>query len=324
MLALGLMGSPRENGNTAFLMKTFMTELEKKGAAVRLINVPEKNIKPCLGCVFCEKNGYCRQQDDDMSREIYPLLRRAEIIVAASPIYFYSVPSQLKALIDRSQALWARRYRLKLTDPLAGARAGVMLAAGATKGKKLFDGARLTAHYFFDALSAKFSAELVYRRVENPGDLQQHPGVQAEVKAEADKLDHLFNRQKILFLCVENACRSKMAAAFARHLAGARVEASSAGSAPAPAVNPEMEQAMAEKGLDLFLDTPRSIEEALAEIKPDRIVTMGCEEECPYVPGAEVISWDIRDPAGQGPAVMRQVRNEIEQKVRELLRENLP
>lgn len=318
MLALGLMGSPRKNGNSNFLLKTFMAELEKKGAKIELVNVPEKQINPCQGCVFCEKKGYCRQQDDDMVREIYPLLRRAEIVVPASPMYFYSVTAQLKALIDRSQALWSRRYRLKLTDPLAGTRAGVMLSVGATRGKNLFEGTHLTARYFFDAISANFTGEMGYRRVENPGDLEKLPDVLAEIRAEAARLDPLFNREKILFLCVGNTCRSKMAAAFARHLAGDRVEASSAGSNPAAAPNPVMIEAMAEKGLDMFLDNPQSIEDALTDIKPDKIVTMGCDENCPVVPGAEVISWDIEDPAGQGPDVMQRVRDEIEQKVKAL------
>lgn len=319
MLALGLLGSPRKNGNSTFLLKTFMGELAKKGATTRLINVSEKNINPCQGCVFCEKKGYCRQQDDDMAREIYPLLRRAEIVVAASPMYFYSVTAQLKALIDRSQALWSRRYRLKLTDPLAGTRAGVMLSVGATKGKNLFEGTHLTAKYFFDALSANFTCEMGYRRVENPGDLAGLPDVPNEVREAAARLDPLFNRQKILFLCRENACRSKMAAAFTGHLAGDRFEVSSAGSSPAAAVNPVMADAMAEKGLDMFLGSPQTIDNALAEIKPDKIVTMGCDEACPHLPGVEVIPWDIADPAGQGPDVMRQIRDEIEQKVKGLV-----
>jgi multimeric flavodoxin WrbA/protein-tyrosine-phosphatase len=318
MLALGLLGSPRKNGNSSFLLKSFMEELESKGAVTRLIQVPELDIKPCQGCIFCEKNGYCRNQDDDMAREIYPLLRQAEIIVAASPMYFYNVTAQLKILIDRSQALWSRRYRLKLADPLAATRAGVMLSVGATKGKNLFEGTHWTARYFFDALSANFSCEMGYRRVENPGDLKKLPEVPAEVRAEAAKLDPLFNREKILFLCLENSCRSKMAAAFAGHLAGTRVEVLSAGSKPAAAADPVMREAMAEKGIDLFLDAPRSIGDALARIKPDKIVTMGCAEDCPYVPGAEIIRWDIRDPKGQGPEVMRAVRDEIEEKVRAL------
>ncbi len=319
MFALGLAGSPRKKGNSAFLLNAFLEELRDKGAVTHRIEVAGKTINPCQGCVFCEKNGYCRQEEDDMIREIYPLLRRADIVVAATPMYFYGATAQLKALIDRSQALWSRRYKLGLIDPQSRSRKGVMLCVGATKGKNLFTGIHLTAKYFFDALSADFVGEMGYRRMENPGDLKMHSNLMAEVKAEAAKLDSLFSRQKVLFLCRENACRSKMATAFARHLAGDRVEALSAGSEPAAVINPVMVEAMAEKGLDMFLRTPRSIETALAEMKPDKIITMGCAENCPYVPGAEITDWGISDPANQTLDVMREVRDEIEARVRKEL-----
>jgi arsenate reductase (thioredoxin) len=319
MFILGLAGSPRKNGNSSFLLDTFLKELEDKGAVTHRINVPEKDILACQGCVFCEKKGYCRQEDDDMAKEIYALLRRADVIVAATPMYFYSAPAQLKALIDRTQALWSRRYRLKLADPLSKSRAGFMLSVGATKGQNLFTGIHLTARYFFDAVAAEFTGEMGYRRVENPGDLKKLPDVIADVKTEAAKLDPLFKREKILFLCRENACRSQMSAAFAQHLTGDRVEALCAGSEPAKAVNPLMVEAMAEKGLDMFQRFPRSIDAALAEIKPDKIVTMGCGENCPFVPGAEMIDWDITDPADGDLAFMRSVRDEVEENVRQLL-----
>ncbi|SRR6056297_315499 len=319
MLVLGLLGSPRKKGNTAYLLDRFLAEMESRGAAVHRVDVAEKNIRPCRGCIHCEKKGFCAQQDDDMSREMYGLLRRAEVVAAASPMYFYSAPAQLKALIDRTQTLWSRRYKLKLTDPQGATRAGIMLCVGATRGQRLFDGMRLTSKYFFDAIAAEFSGELGYRRVEHPGDLKQVASVTDDVKNLAAGLDHLFHREKILFLCRENACRSKMAAAFARQQAGDRVEALSAGSRPAQESNPEMEKAMAEIGLDMFLRTPRAIDEALAEMNPDKIVTMGCRENCPFIPGAEVIEWDIPDPAGQDPAVMREVRDTIKNKVAALL-----
>jgi len=109
-----------------------------------------------------------------------------------------------------------------------------------------------------------------------------------------------------------------MAAAFARQMAGDRVEAASAGSRPAAAVNTIMEEAMAAKGLDLYLRSPRSIEQALVEMKPDKIVTMGCAEECPVVPGTRIINWDIPDPAGEDISMMEEVRDQIEARVREL------
>lgn len=319
MLALGLLGSPRKKGNTAFLLSSFMEKLESKGAKTQTIYVPGKNIVPCKGCGFCEKHGYCVTKDDDMAGELYSLLVEADIIVAATPIYFYNATAQLKGLIDRSQALWSRRYKLGLSDPQKKSRTGVMLAVGATRGKNLFEGIRLTSKYFFDAVSADFKGELAYRRVENPGDMEKHPDVLADVDNETRKLDVLFDRKKILFLCVENSCRSQMAESFAKHFAGDRIEALSAGSAPAKNINPVMEESMAEKKIDTYLRKPGSIDDALLEMKPDMIVAMGCGENCPHVPGAEIIEWDIMDPKGKGIDVMRQVRDEIEANVRKLV-----
>jgi arsenite transporter/arsenate reductase (thioredoxin) len=319
MLALGLLGSPRKKGNTAFLLSSFMDQLESKGAKTHTVYVPGKNIVPCKGCGFCEKHGYCVTRDDDMTEELYGLLVEADIIVAATPMYFYNATAQLKGLIDRSQTLWSRRYKLGLSDPQKKSRTGLLLAVGATKGKNLFEGIRLTAKYFFDAVSADFKGELTYRRVENPGDMEKHPDVLMDVENEAKKLDALFGRKKILFLCVENSCRSQIAESFAKHFAGDRIEALSAGSAPAMTVNPVMEEAMAEKKIDTYLRKPSSIEDALLEMKPDTIVTMGCGESCPHVPGAERIEWDIMDPKGKGIDVMRQVRDEIEANVRKLV-----
>ncbi len=319
MLALGLLGSPRKKGNTAFLLSSFLEKLEQKGVKTQTIYVPGKNIVPCKGCGFCEKHGYCVTNDDDMAGEIYRLLIEADIVISATPIYFYNATAQLKALIDRSQALWSRRYKLDLSDPQEKSRAGILLTLGATKGKNLFEGIRLTSKYFFDAISADFKGELSYRKIENPGDMQNHPHVLTDIENEVKKLEPLFNRKKILFLCVENSCRSQMAEAFAKHFAGDRVEAASAGSAPGAKINPVMEEAMAEKGIDMFLRKPSSIDDALSEIKPDTIITMGCEEDCPYIPGTEIIEWNIMDPKGKGIDAMRQVRDEIKTKVRELV-----
>ncbi len=187
MLALGLQGSPRKNGNTSFLLSAFMNELEKLGAQIKIIETNKKEIMPCIECSVCEEEGLC-PLDDDMNSEIYSLLRKADIIVIATPIFFYSAPAQLKALIDRSQALWARRYKLKLNDPKQKCRRGFLLAIGATRGKKLFEGLTLTIKYFLDAVGASFEGSLTYRSIENPGDMQKHPSVLNDVKEEAKKL----------------------------------------------------------------------------------------------------------------------------------------
>ncbi len=320
MLILGLQGSPRAKGNTRYLLSAFMNEATKRGAQTHIIDINKTKIAPCRGCGYCEKNGFCIIEDDDMMAEIFPLLRQADIIVVATPIYFYNVTAQLKGLIDRSQALWSRRYRFNLADPGQRCRQGVLLAQGATRGKNLFDGINLTAKYFFDAVGASFNSSLTYRKIENIGDMQGHPSVLKDVKEEvAKRAGPGLNRKKILFACRENACRSQMAGAFARHLAGDRIEAFSGGSTPADKINPVMEEAMKEKGLDMAFRKPGSIDAAVSAVKPDMIITMGCKEECPFVPGVKKDDWNLPDPAGRSFEFMRQVREEIERKVLDLI-----
>ncbi len=315
MLALGLQGSPRKNGNTSYLLSAFMNELEKLGAQVKVIEADKKKIIPCIECSVCEKEGFC-PLDDDMNSEIYPLLRQADIIVAATPIFFYSVPAQLKALIDRSQALWARKYRLKLNDPNQKWRLGFLLSLGATKGKNLFDGLHLTIKYFFDAVGTSLEGSLTYRQIENPGDMEKHSSILNDVKKKASQLIKPFpGRKKILFACRENACRSQIAGAFAQHLAGNKFEVISGGSSPAGKINPLMVKAMSEKGLDMAFREPKSIEQAVAEVKPDIIITMGCGEECPFLRGVKTEDWNLPDPSGKPIEFMRNIRDEIENRV---------
>ncbi|MBW2090131.1 MAG: NAD(P)H-dependent oxidoreductase, partial [Deltaproteobacteria bacterium] len=259
--------------------------------------------------------------DDDMTLEIYPLLREADVIVAASPIYFYNVTAQLKALIDRSQTLWSRKYRLNIEDPQEKMRRGFLLALGATKGKNLFEGVKLTAQYFFDAVSAKNEGSLTYWRIEHPGDMEKHPTVREEVRdAVAGLIKPFLTRKIILFVCRENACRSQMASAFTQYLAGDKIEAISAGSEPADKINPDMVKAMQEKGIDMAFRRTRSLSQAVSDVTPDMIISMGCQEECPLIPGAEIQDWDLPDPAGQSMEFMQTVRDEIESRVKDLVR----
>ena len=321
MLVLGFQGSPRKKGNTSFLLKNFMQSVEKLGAQTRIIEVTQKNIIPCKEYVVCERKGYC-PIDDDVKTEIYPLIRQAEVVVLATPIFFFNMSAQLKALVDRCQLFWARKYKLKLTDPAKKTKRGFLLAVGASKGKSLFEGLQLTAKYFFDAIDAGFEGSLTYREIEGPKDMAKHPKVLADIeKAAADLIGPLLNRKKILFACRENACRSQMAGAFAQYLAGDKFEVINGGSAPADQVNPDTVKAMHEKGIDMAYRVPQSIESAISKTTPDFIVTMGCGEECPFVPGAQMLDWDLPDPAGKPPEFMRQVRDQIENNVKNLIKE---
>jgi arsenate reductase len=319
MLVLGLQGSPRKKGNTEFLLSAFMDEAQRLGARTHIVDVCAKRIEPCRELIVCEKKGFC-PIDDDMKHEIYPLLREADVIVMASPIFFYNVTSQLKALIDRSQTLWARKYKLRLQDPARHYRKGFVLALGATRGKSLFDGLHLTAKYFFDAVGAVGAGSLTYRKIEGRGDMAKHPGVAADIQSAVSGLiGPLAGRTKILFACRENACCSQMAGAFAQMTAGERFDVLTAGSQPADRIHPDMEAAMAEKGIDMGFRIPRNLDEVLAVSPPEIIVTMGGKEACPIVPGARRLDWDLPDPAGQPMAIMRQVRDDIETRVKALV-----
>lgn len=319
MFVLGLQGSPRKKGNTHFLLSAFMDKVKSRGAETQMINVCDKHIKPCIGCANCEKKGFCSIKDDDMTKEIYGLLRRADVVVLATPIYFYNATAQMKLLIDRTQTLWSRKYKLGLTDPGRPDRKGILLSVGATKGKNLFEGMMLTAKYFFDAIGADFSGKLLYRRIEDFGDMQKHEGMIADIKKETDRLEPMLRRKKILFACRENAGRSQMAKAFARYHAGGGIDALSAGTTPAKTINPVMVEAMQESGIDAAFVTPRSIDEVVADTRPDMIVTMGCGEECPLIPGVEYKDWILPDPSGQPIEFVRTVRDEIENKVKRLI-----
>ncbi len=318
MLVLGLQGSPRKNGNTDFLLSAFMNVAEGLGAQTRVIEVDKRNILPCKEYTTCEKKGFCPIKDD-MKDEIYALLWDADVIVAASPVFFYNVTAQLKALIDRCQTLWARKYKLKLTDPGRKTRRGFMLAVGATKGKHLFEGIHLTMTYFFDAVGASYDGSLTYRGIEGKEDMEKHPTMIQEVgDAVNTLLKPLLGRKRILFACRENACRSQMAAAFVQHHAGDKIEATSAGSAPTEKINPLMVKAMEEKGIDMQFRNPKSIKAVMERGKPEMIITMGCGEECPLIPGIVRQDWDMPDPSGRDIEFMRSVRDEIEEKVREV------
>ncbi|MCL8014486.1 arsenate reductase ArsC [Streptomyces sp. AS02] len=125
-------------------------------------------------------------------------------------------------------------------------------------------------------------------------------------------------RPSVLFVCVHNAGRSQMAAAFLTHLAGDAVEVRSAGSAPADTVNPAVVAAMREAGIDISAQTPKILTTEAVQAS-DVVITMGCGDTCPVFPGKTYLDWTLDDPAGQGVDAVRPIREEIERRVRALL-----
>lgn len=125
---------------------------------------------------------------------------------------------------------------------------------------------------------------------------------------------------EVLFVCVHNAGRSQMAAAFLLHRGGDRVVVRSAGTAPAGEVNPVVVDAMAEVGIDLVAmqARPKRLDDTMVEAS-DVVVTMGCGDECPFYPGVRYEDWALADPAGAGLEAVRVIRDEISGRVDELL-----
>ncbi|MEU0763643.1 arsenate reductase ArsC [Streptomyces microflavus] len=130
-------------------------------------------------------------------------------------------------------------------------------------------------------------------------------------------------KPSVLFVCVHNAGRSQMAAAWLTHLAGDRVEVRSAGSNPGDTVNPAAVEAMAEAGIDISAATPKILTvDAVKE--SDVCITMGCGDTCPVFPGKRYLDWQLEDPSGQSVAAVRRIRDDIKFLVEGLIKEILP
>ncbi|MFG2084806.1 MULTISPECIES: arsenate reductase ArsC [unclassified Spirillospora] len=128
------------------------------------------------------------------------------------------------------------------------------------------------------------------------------------------------DKPSVLFVCVHNAGRSQMAAAYLAHFAGDRVEVRSAGSAPADQVNPAVVQAMAEEGIDVSAETPKILTTDAVQAS-DVVITMGCGDTCPVFPGKRYLDWELDDPAGQGVDAVRPIRDEIRARIERLTAE---
>ena len=172
---LGISSSPRVNGNTDLLLREVLAGAESVGGNVEYLALRDSNISPCVECNSCYKTGRCRIQDDYQS--ILQKMIGADRLVVATPIFFMAVSAQCKMLIDRCQCLWAHKYVLKkplITSPNRDRR-GLVIAAGGSKGSKMFGCVRMTMKYFFDVLDMHFVGGLFVNKVDAAGDILNHP-----------------------------------------------------------------------------------------------------------------------------------------------------
>jgi len=177
-------GSPRKDGNTDILMQAFLNGLRAAGGSAVEIFLRDLNIQPCTGCGGCAKTGCCVLRDD-MDR-IYPLFKTSDVIVLAAPVFFYGFGAMTKAMVDRSQAFWVRKYQLKQdmnSERASAAGRGILLSVGGAKGKRNFEGILLSARYFFDALDMSLEHQLTYGNIDEAGAIREHETACLEAEA---------------------------------------------------------------------------------------------------------------------------------------------
>jgi multimeric flavodoxin WrbA len=172
MKVIGISGSPRRGGNTETLLREVLRGAEEAEAETRLFILSRMRISPCLHCDGCLAEGECVVKDDMWL--IYPEIERLDALVLASPIFFYGVTAQAKAMIDRCQAFWNRKYILK-RKIAARQRKGVFISTGGTRFPDLFDHAKATVKNFFLTIDVKYWAELLFPGVDRKGEIKEHP-----------------------------------------------------------------------------------------------------------------------------------------------------
>jgi multimeric flavodoxin WrbA len=175
MKVLGIYGSARKGGNSDQLLDRALEGAEASGAVTSRVYARDLKISGCRACGGCDKTGKCIIKDE--MQDVYSLFEEADIIFLASPIYFYGLTGQVKLLIDRSQAMWSKRFIEKTPDQRKkyDSGKGYLIAVGATGGKNLFEGVQLTARYFFDALDMSYEGGIFFRKMDKKNAVIEHP-----------------------------------------------------------------------------------------------------------------------------------------------------
>ncbi len=174
MRVLGIAGSPRRGGNTDLLLNEVMKGAASRGAEVKTIILSHLKIAPCQHCDGCLETGRCKVEDD--MQMVHSELMKADRIVLASPVHFMGVTAQAKAMIDRCQALWVRKYVLK-QPPLGDKRErkGLFISVGGRKVANLFQPALATVKALFKVLDIAYAGELLFPGIDEKGAITKHP-----------------------------------------------------------------------------------------------------------------------------------------------------
>jgi multimeric flavodoxin WrbA len=172
------------------LLKKAVEGAKHAGAAVKEVVLRDLKMSPCLEIYGCKENGRCVIRDD--FQWVYDRLLACHGLMLASPIFFYTVSAHTKILMDRCQSLWVKKYwidKMPFGRPEAK-RKGLFISAGATRGKRLFDGALMTVRYFFDPLDMELWRTLLYRELDFQDDVLKHPAYLEEAYRAGRDLCH--------------------------------------------------------------------------------------------------------------------------------------
>ena len=188
MRVLGIAGSPRRGGNTDLLLAEVMKGAASRGVEVKIIILNDLKIAPCQHCDACLETGRCKVEDD--MQMVYDELMKADRIVLASPIQFMTVTAQAKAMIDRCQSLWARKYVLK-QPPLGsepGKKKGLFISVGGRRVANLFEPALVTVKSLFKVLDITYAGELLFPGIDEKGAIKEHPDALKQAYLAGQKL----------------------------------------------------------------------------------------------------------------------------------------
>jgi len=189
-------GSPRRQGNTSRLLGQAVAGARDQGATVTEIILRDLRISPCLEIYGCTADGNCVINDD--FKHVRESLLASDGIMLASPIFFYTVSAHTKIFMDRCQSLWVKKYWIEnlAFGQWISTRKGLFISAGATKGKKLFEGALLTVRYFFDVIDTHLWKSLLYRGLDFEDDVLEHPDYLQEAYNAGQSLVMALDRER--------------------------------------------------------------------------------------------------------------------------------
>lgn len=183
---LAIASSPRQDGNSQALLDACLEPAAEAGVSIDKIRICDLNISPCANCGGCDKDGKC-VIDDDM-QTLFEKFERSPTLLVSSPVFFMGLPAQLKAAVDRCQAIWVRKYLLRRRMPDPDSRRAFFIQVGGMKKEKVFDGGLATIGALFATLDYKFAGKLLLKDIDAPGAAEAHPTALKQARRLGDEI----------------------------------------------------------------------------------------------------------------------------------------